>query len=87
MRTFKKTFMKTLSQLTDYEHSNMYVHQAKLHKSIVDMKELFSQQYKTKIIEIPPYILRDEIKKANKKMREVNYRISCFEQTSFNFGL
>lgn len=87
MRTFKKSIMKTLSELTNYHHSNMYVHQAKLHMAITDMKELLTLQYKTKIVQIPAYVLRDEIKKANKLMKIVNHKISCSEQTAFSFGL
>ena len=79
--------MRTLSSFTDYEHSNIYVHKQKLLLSIKDMQTLLTQQYKTKVVEIPPYILRDEIKTARRKLKEINYKIACIEQLAFNFGL
>ena len=79
--------MRQLSELTDYHHSNVYVHQAKLRMAIQDMKKLLTLQYRTKVVQIPAYVLLAEIKKANKLYKKVNYRIQCIEQKAFNFGL
>jgi len=50
------------------------------------MKSLLRQQYKTKVVQIPPYVLKAEIKKANSKLNAVYTRIQQAEQTSFAFG-
>lgn len=78
--------MKQLSHITDYRHSNVYVQREKIVSSISQMKELLTQQYKTKIVEIPSYILRDEIKKANSLLSATNRIIEAAENLTFRFG-
>lgn len=78
--------MKQLSTLTDYRHSNVYVQRKKIVSSISQMKELLTQQYRTKIVEIPAYILRDEIKKANSLLSATDRIIEAAENLTFRFG-
>jgi hypothetical protein len=78
--------MKLLSELTDYNHPNIYVKRAKITESIKAMQCLSLRQYHDKVIQIPPYILRDQIKKAQNILQLVNTEISRKEQQCFKFG-
>lgn len=78
--------MQQLSELVNYHHSNIYTHKEKLIRSIEQMKALLRKQYHNKIVEIPPYILLDEIKKANNLLYMVNEKIRLTEQLNFAFG-
>ena len=77
--------MQTLTSLTDYRSTNVYVMREKLKSRIADMRALRKKQLVDKVIQIPDYILRDEIKKALKLQKDNNEKIRLSEQLNFQF--
>lgn len=78
--------MQTVSSLTDYRHHNIYVMRSKLLLCIQGMKQLLREQYHTKVIQVPPYILLEEIQKASKLLKHTDEQIMFSEQHVFRFG-
>ena len=84
--TFKKTYMQTLSTITNYRHSNVFVQQAKIKKAIADLMLIKAQQAYANRIFISYQDIEAELQKAQKLLEATENKIREIEVTCYQFG-
>lgn len=84
--TFKKTYMQTLSSITNYRHSNVFVQQAKIKKAIADLMLIRAQQAYANRIFISYQDIQAELQKAQKLLDTTEKKIREIEVNTEVFG-
>jgi len=78
--------MITRSELLKVEHSNIYVHEQKILKSLELFKEMKRRQRASRCIEIPYKIIDADVRLLRAKLSHVKCRIKLLENNTFIFG-